>query len=247
MKRSAAIKMLPLLAVLSLGPVFPAPASGEKSLPDFHLNSVKVSGLRALPYGELPPVPPPTDSGYRYKARTGGVRLNSSVAVYIEGEAGRAEINFPAAEGGEARSGFRSSLFIKFAEQSSAAVLSWAAVVCSGPQYLGYKGTSLKFPDKSGNFVIKDENLNLGPLKALLEKTHPWVIPAVEKDNFQGLRWCQVAGYCPPEDQSLDRLCSADFPGRMKAYAVKALPHKAGGFVFNYDKAKNLLTVTWEK
>ncbi|MDO8804844.1 MAG: hypothetical protein Q7R35_10455 [Elusimicrobiota bacterium] len=247
MKRSEAGKKLTLVLILALAPASPGLASGEKSLPLFKLDSVKISGLPEIPDGCISPVPPPTDTGYYFGAKKGGVRLDSSIAVFIDGQAGRAEINFPAAEHSEERSGFRSSLFIKFAEHSSAAVLSWATVVCSGRQYLGYKGSSLKFPDRSGDFIIKDETLSLGPAKTRLGMTHPWVIPAAQTDNFQGLRWCQVAGYCPPEDQSLDRLCTSDFPGRMKAYAVKALPAKAGGYSFKYDPAKNELTVSWTK
>ena len=230
MKRLPEIKTLPLIALLALGPVVTAPASGEKKLPDFRLNSVRISGIPRLPDAAIPPVPPPTDTGYYPRVKAGDLRLDSSVTVTVDGGKGKAEINFPRMKHPGARSGFRSSLFVKFAPHNSAAVLSWAAVLCSGPQYLGYKGSSLKFPDRAGDFTIKDEALSLGPLKAQLGRTHPWVIPAGE-DGFR----------------DLDRLCSADFPSRMKAFNIKALPREAGGYIFRYDPAADLLTVSWPK
>lgn len=230
MKRRLAIRMLPLTALLALGPVVTAPASGEKSLPDFTLNSKRASHVYRYNEDGVPVVPPPTDTGYYAGGRPGGVRLESSIKVVVEGETGRAEINFPGAGPDGAPYGFRSSLFVKFAANSSASVLSWASVVCSGRQYLGYKGSSLKLPGGAGDFVIKDETLSLGPLKSLLGRTHPWLLPASEAGN-----------------QALDGLCSADFPKKMKAYAVKALPREADGFSFKYDPVGNLLTVTWSK
>ncbi len=229
--KSEAVKKLALLLSLALGPVSAGLAAGEKKLPEFRLNSVRISSLPNLPCGEIPPVPPPTDTGYYSRAKAGGVRLDSAVTVFIYGEEQRAEITFPRAEDEEARSGFRASLFIKYSGPGSAPALSWAAVVCSGRHYLGYKGSSLRLPDKTGDFAIKDENLSLGPLKTLLVKTHPWVLPAPGKDGFR----------------DLDRLCSADFPGKMKAYTVKALPPEAGGFSFKYDPVKDQLTVSRKK
>ena len=229
--KSETVKKLALLLSLALGPVSVGLAAGEKKLPEFRLNSVRISGLPGLPHGEVPPVPPPTDTGYYSRAKAGGVRLDSAITVFIDGEEQRAEITFPRAEEEEARSGFRASLFIKYSGPGSAPALSWAAVVCSGRHYLGYKGSSLLLPDKAGDFSIKDQNLALGHMKTLLVRTHPWVLLVTIKDGF----W------------DLDRLCSADFPGRMKAYTVKALPPEAGGFSFKYDPVKDLLTVSRKK
>ena len=228
MEKRLAIKILPLIALLALGPVVTAPASGEQSLPEFSLNSKRASHIYRYNEDRVPVVPPPTDTGYYAGGRRGGVRLDSSIKVVVEGEKGRAEINFPEAGPEAAPYGFRSSLFVKFAANSSASVLSWASVVCSGREYLGYKGSSLKLPGGAGDFVIKDETLSLGPLKNLLGRTHPWLLPAPGAGGGD-----------------LDRLCSSDFPKKMKAYAVKALPCEANGFSFKYDPAKNLLTVSW--
>lgn len=230
MKRRLAIKIMPLIALLALGPVATAPASGEKSLPDFTLNSKRASQLYRYNEDRVPVVPPPTDTGYYSGGRPGGLRLESSIKIVVEGESGRAEINFPGAGSEGASYGFRSTLFVKFAANSSSSVLSWASVVCSGRQYLGYKGSSLRLPGGAGDLVIQDETLTLGPLKYLLGRTHPWLLPAREAGG-----------------RTLDGLCSPDFPAKMKAYALKALPHEAGGYSFRYDPAGNLLTVTWSK
>jgi len=229
MKRLIAIRTLPLIALLALGPVLPAPAE-EKGLPQFNLNAVKISGLPKLSDFAIPQVPPPTDTGYYSRTLKGGVRLDSSVTVVVDGEKGKAEIRFPKVKYVEARTGFRSSLFVKFAPHDPTAVLSWAAVLCSGPTYLGYKGSSLEFPAEAGNFVIKDDTLSLGSQKSRLGRTHPWVVQGA-KDGAR----------------NLDRLCSTDFPGKMKAYAVKALPAEAEGFAFKYDPETNLLTVNWTR
>ena len=229
MKKRLAIKIPPLIALLALGSVVTAPASGEQSLPEFSLNSKRASHVYSYNEDRVPAVPPPTDTGY-YAGGRGGVRLDGSIKVVVEGAAGRAEINFPEAARGGGPYGFRSSLFVKYAAAGSASVLSWASVVCSGREYLGYKGSSLKLPGGGSDFVIKDETLSLGPLRTLLGRTHPWLLTE------------PGAGA-----EALDRLCAADFPKKMKAFAVQALPREANGFSFKYDPAGNLLTVTWSK
>lgn len=226
MKRNSAGKNLRLTLALALA--LPCAAFGEKKLPEFRLNSTRISAIPGLADGDIPAVPPPTDTGYYSGAGGARVRLDSLIKVVVDAERGRAEINFPAAG---ARHGFRSSLFVKFAGNDSTSVLSWAAVVCSGRQYLGYKGSSLKLPDRAGEFVIRDESFALGPMKEMLGRTHPWIVPAGEGGAFQ----------------PLDSLCSADFPKKMKVYSVKALPREANGFSFRYDQGRNVLTVTWSR
>jgi hypothetical protein len=226
MKTYCAGKKLRLTLALALA--LPCAAFGEKKLPEFRLNSTRISAIPRLADGDIPAVPPPTDTGYYAGSGGGRVRLDSLIKVVVDEERGRAEINFPAAE---ARRGFRSSLFVKFAANDSTSVLSWAAVVCSGGQYLGYKGSSLKLPDRAGEFAIRDESFALGPMKEMLGRTHPWILPAGEGGAFQ----------------PLDSVCSADFPKKMKGYSVRALPREANGFSFKYDQGRNVLTVTWSK
>ncbi|OIO01783.1 MAG: hypothetical protein AUJ51_07685 [Elusimicrobia bacterium CG1_02_56_21] len=237
-----AIALLPALLALQAAAGF---ARGAADLPDFNLNSKRASVIYSYNDDNIPAVPPPTDTGYYSGEKAGSSRLESLVKVIIEGEQGRAEISFPGSEYGEAGTGFRSSLFVKFAANGSSAVLSWASVLCSGSRYLGYKGASLKLPGKDGTFVIRDENLALGPQKTMLQNTHPWLVPVPETDSFQGLRRFRAQGLCPAETKTLDRLCSGDFPGKMKAYSVKALPGETGGYSFKYDAKKSSLTLRW--
>lgn len=200
------------------------PAYGETIKPDFSLDKVKISGLPRLPDCRIPEVPLPTDTGY-YSAA--GLRLYSSISVVVDGEAGRVEIELPGAGPGEGSGGYRSALFIKLAERDSSPELSWAAVVCVGGQYMGYKGASLALPGKAGEFSVRDDTYALGPVKGLLGRTHPWLASGTGGD--------------------LNRLCSPDFAGRLKAYAVNALPGAAGGFRIKVNPSRKKLTVTWDK
>lgn len=220
MNNRAARRILPALltALAAL-----CPAYGETVKPDFGLDKVKVSSLPRLPDCRIPEVPPPTDTGY-YSAA--GLRLYSAISVVVDGEAGRVEIDLPGAGPGEAPGPYRSSLFIKLAERDSAPELSWAAVVCVGGQYMGYKGASLALPGKSGEFSVRDDNYALGPVKGLLGRTHPWLASGTGGD--------------------LNRLCSPDFAGRLKGYSVSALPGAAGGFSIKVNPSRKKLTVTWD-
>lgn len=202
-------------------------AAAEKSLPAFNLDTVKVSGLPNLPDARIPAVPPPTDTGYYSPA---GVRMDSSVTVVVDGGGGRVEIELPAT-GPQGGAGYRSSLFIKLAGRGASPVLSWAAVVCCGGQYLGYKGASLTLPGESGEFSLHDDNYALGPMKGLLGRTHPWLL----------------AGAGPEADGDLNRLCSPEFAGRMKPYLLKALPGSVAGFDIKLNPSRKKLTVTWDK
>lgn len=208
-----------LLCALLLAPA--GAARAENSLPDFNLNAKKVSSVCKYSEDRVPPVPPPTDTGYYARYGGEGARLDSSVTVVVQEKAGRAEILFPRAKNQQA-AGYRSALFVKLDGEGAAPVLSWAAVFCSGGRYLGYKGSSLAFaPD--GDFHLKDEALALGPLKVRLVHTHPWI----------------MGGLTP------DALCSADLPKTL-GYTVKALPAQAYGLGFSYDRRGNALTVTWQ-
>lgn len=192
--------------------------------PDFNLNAVRMPVGRGCPEDNIPPVPPPTDTGYYARYGGGAPRLESLVKVAVSGGEGRAEILFPGVKTPESAAGYRAALFIRLAEGDRAPVLSWAAVFCAGQRYLGYKGSSLEFPSGTGDFAIKDESLALGPLKVRLARTHPWL----------------------PAGLPLDALCAGDAPRRL-GYTVKALPAGRDGLNFTYDRKKNSLTVTWKK
>lgn len=211
-----------LLAALMLAPAGGGRAA-DLSLPDFNLNSTGITAVNRLCTAPVPPVPPPSDTGFYARYGAGAARLESSVTVVVEHGAGRADIVFPRSSGNELSAGYRAALFIKL-EGENTPVLSWATVFCSGGHYLGYKGASLELPRGPGaDFLIKDETLALGPLKVRLLRTHPWMA----------------------DGQRLDALCAPGLPGKLRGYNVKTLPAEAAGLAFKYDRKQNTLTVTW--
>lgn len=218
-----ALKLQVVLAALILAQAGSGLAS-ELGLPDFNLNSTGLTAVGKFSAACVPPVPPPSDTGYYARYGAGAARMESSVTVVVEDGAGRADILFPRAAGDELSSGYRSALFIKL-DGEKAPVLSWATVFCSGGHYLGYKGASLALPRGPGaEFLIKDETLALGPLKVRLLRTHPWMA----------------------DGPQLDSLCSPGLSRKLRGYSVKTLPAGAAGLAFRYDRAKNALTVTWK-
>jgi hypothetical protein len=178
-----AMKLKVLLAALLLAQAGGGLAS-EMALPDFNLNSTGLTAVGKLSAAQVPPVPPPTDTGYYPRYGAGAARMETSVTVVVQDGAGRADILFPRTGGSELSAGYRSALFIKL-EGEGAPVLSWATVFCSGGHYLGYKGARLELPRGSGaEFLMKDETLALGPLKVRLLRTHPWMADVPNLDSL---------------------------------------------------------------
>ena len=218
-----------LLAVL-LG-VNAGAAFAEVYPPDFTLNAKKVSDVKQWPRPFDFPTPVPANMGIyfygdgrgpvpaRIPCKADHVQTTSSISITVEGKKGKAEIAFPRVEFEERRTGDKASFFIRVSSETSSPVLSWAAIICSGRNYLGYKGASLKLPEKSGSFSVDDTTLALGGPGALVRKTHPWLI----------------AGLGGTGGRNLDRMCSADFSKKMKEYNVETLPGELGGFNFGYD------------
>ena len=216
-------------------------AFAEVYLPDFTLNAKKVSDVKQWPRPFDFPTPVPTNMGIyfygdgrgpvpaRIPCKAGHVQTTSSISVKVEGKKGRAEIAFPKVEFEESRTGNKSSFFIKISSEASSPVLSWAAIICSGRNYVGYKGASLTLPEKSGVFSVDDTTLALGRLGSQVRKTHPWLIAGLDGNG----------------GRNLDRLCSAGFSKKMKEYNVETLPSELDGFNFGYDAAKDILNITW--
>lgn len=215
-------------------------AFAEVCLPDFTLNSKKASDaqewLRPLDL----PTPVPKDTGIhsygprrrpapaRLTHKAAHVQTTSSISVRVEGKKGKAEIAFPKVEFEEPWAGNRSSFFIRISSEAPATVLSWAAIICSGQNYLGYKGASLRLPEKTGVVSVDDTTLALGRLGALVRGTHPWLIAGLDGGG-----------------RNLDRLCSAGFAKKMKGYSVASLPGELDGSNFGYDAGKDILNITW--
>lgn len=183
------------------------------SLPEFNLNSVKASELRSADFDA--PAPKADKAGY--------VQMTSSIQLKMDKEKGELTVGFPKVAFGGGTPQDKSYLFVKLTRELPAPALSWATVLCSGGSFLGYKGSNIDFPEKSGSFSI-GETLAMGYPKKLIADTHPW-----------------LAG----DLASLDELCSEDFLGKMKDNRIETLPPKVGDFSFEYTSRRNSLKVKW--
>ncbi|HCC48953.1 MAG TPA: hypothetical protein DEQ38_12675 [Elusimicrobia bacterium] len=218
-----ALKTLTVLAAL-LALAGAGPAGAELTLSAFDLNSRRASDIRKNMRENWPPVPRLPEEERWARRAPRAARVESSVTVVLEEGEGRADIVFPRAWGRGSGADHRISLFIKL-EGEKTPVLSWATVFCSNGRYVGYKGASLELPSgASGEFLIKDEVLALGPLKVRLLRTHPWLAEAAQ----------------------LGELCARRPPESLKGYGVKDLPAEAAGLAFKYDRGRNALSVTWK-
>jgi len=168
-----------------------------------------------------------TRSGSGGEHGTDNITFTGRTTVALDGRKGRAEIKFPEAEFEDELPGDEVLLFVKASGDTLPPELSWAAVICSGRGYLGYKGSSLKLPGESGNFTLV-ENVAVGGRKAQITKTHPW-----------------LAGRRGGDDD-LNRLCSPDFRRKMKDFTVRTLPGELDSFHLNYNPAQNTLNIAWK-
>jgi len=230
--------LMAVLAAASAGPAF----AGPVYLPDFDLNSKKIYNGAKWRNPCNFPIPVPQNMGIyfygdgrgpapaRIPYRAGRVQTTSSINIKVEGDKGKAEIAFPKVEFEKPLPGNRMSFFIKVSSEVSSPRLSWAAVICSGRNYVGYKGSSLKLPERSGIFSVDDTTLALGPLGALVRKTHPWLIAGLGGKG-----------------RSLDRLCSPELPKTMREYNIETLPSELDGFNFDYQAGTNTLRITWRE
>jgi len=175
--------------------------------------AAEYSRLYDVPPGALPP--PFSHEGY--------VMLTSATRIKMDKENGELDVNFPDAEFGGGAFGARAELFVRLLNGADGPAISWAAVFCRGGTYLGYKGSNVAFPSRSGRFSLK-ETAALGAPKLLITRTHHWL----------------TAGMVALED-----LCSEDLRSRMKPYRAATLPPRAGRYRLSYDRRKNSLKVRW--
>lgn len=202
-------------ALIFLVSAIPASAS------DFTLNALKASDLRPAAENRTILPAPAADSA----DKASYIQMTSSIKVKMDKEKGEITIGFPKVEFGDAEAQDKSYLFVKLLRQEPAPVISWATVLCSGGHYLGYKGSTLSFPEQSGSFSIS-EMLALGTYPSqLISRTHPW-----------------LAG----EAGDLSEMCSAPFLEKMKDARVETLPSKIGDYSFEYNRRKNALKVSWK-
>lgn len=158
-------------------------------------------------------------------SRNGYVQVNSSTKIKVNKEKGELTVYFPDVEfGGGAMFEGRSDLFVRLTGTDEAPAISWATVICSKGAFLGYKGATFDFPQRSGTFSIS-ETFAMGAPKTLIARTHRWL----------------AGGLLTLED-----LCSEDFREKMKDSRAETLPEKQGKYSFDYSERKNSLKVSWE-
>ena len=158
-------------------------------------------------------------------SRNGYVQINSSTKIKVNKEKGELNVYFPYVEfGGSAMFEGRSDLFVRMTGTDEAPAISWATVVCSNGAFLGYKGATFDFPQRSGSYSIS-ETFAMGAPKTLITRTHRW-----------------LAG----DLVSLGDLCTDEFKEKMKDSRAETLPEKLGKYNFDYSERKNALKVTWD-
>jgi hypothetical protein len=229
-----------------------APAMAE-GLPDFNLDSVRVSDLRGqggnkqiadgIRKYDMSGAPEPvcTPAGVPlmseapgsdfplYDAlpsavdKAGYISLNSATKLRMNKDKGELTVTFPKVTFGDGGPGDKAHLFVKITRETPVPAISWATVLCSGGQYLGYKGSTVDFPGRNGEFSIS-ETLALGYPGRLVYGTHPWLAGGLA---------------------SLDELCSPAFLERMKDARAETLPPRLGDFSFEYNSRKNVLKASW--
>jgi len=165
------------------------------------------------PAADLPP--PFSKSGY--------IQMTSSTKFKMNKEKGELTVVFPKVEFGGKAYGDRALLFVKIVRETPAPAISWATVLCSGPNFLGYKGSTVDFPEKSSSFSIS-ETLALGGPKALITRTHPWLTGSLV---------------------ALEDICSDGFLEKMKDARAETLPPRIGKFSFEFNPRKNTLKAKW--
>jgi len=157
-------------------------------------------------------------------SKAGYISVTSATKFRMDKEKGELTVTFPKVDFGGGAAGDKAHLFVKMTRESPSPAISWATVLCSGGSYLGYKGATVDFPDKSGSFSI-NETLALGAYPArLIYGTHPWLAGGLT---------------------ALDELCSDPFLERMKDARAETLPSKIGDFSFEYNPRKNTLKASW--
>lgn len=166
--------------------------------------------------GPGPALPPPL-------SRAGYILLTSSTKLKMNREKGELLVTFPEVEFAGGAFGDRAELFVRVTDAAPAPLISWAAVMCSGGTYLGYKGATVAFPARSGSFSIKD-TLALGSPKAGISRTHRWLTAGV---------------------MTLDDLCSDEFRKKMKNARAGNLPPRLGPYRFAFSPVRKTLRATW--
>lgn len=192
------------------------------SAADFNLDSLKISDLAAAGPAAIT-VPAVPEAAPVPIAKASYIQMTSATKLKMDKEKGELTVTFPKVEFGDASPSDKAHLFVRIIRETPAPVISWATVLCSGGTYLGYKGSTMNFPEASGSFFVS-ETLALGYPKLLITRTHPWL----------------AGDLAAPEE-----VCSPGFLEKMKDARAETLPAKLGNFSFEYNARKNTLKVRW--
>lgn len=198
-----------LILILAASPSF------AETPPVFRLDTLRAAGIPGTSFSSPLPVPELSKASY--------IQITSAIKLKMDKEKGEMTVTFPKVDFGDQAPGDKAHLFVKILREAPTPVISWATVICSGNHYLGYKGSTLNFPEASGSMSIS-EMLALGYPKLLIARTHPWLT--------EGLA-------------DLEEVCSAPFLEKMKDARAETLPPKIGNFNFTYTPRKNILKVKW--
>lgn len=185
--------------------------------PDFNLNSMRAAEISGASFFA------PTPVLDRQLPKASYIQINSAIKLKMDKEKGEMTVTFPKVDFGDQAAGDKAHLFVKILRETPAPVISWATVICSGGNYLGYKGSTLNFPETSGSLSIS-ETLALGYPKLLIARTHPWLAGGLEN----------------PEE-----VCSPAFLEKMKDARAETLPPTIGNFSFDFNPRKNTLKAKW--
>ncbi|MBI5745255.1 MAG: hypothetical protein HY952_11995 [Elusimicrobia bacterium] len=194
---------------------------------------VRVDGL-PLPKGFTPPVPTPRpepagvyrtyDPGLPTPLSKGGyIQINSATKLKMNKEKGELAVTFPDVDFGGGSFGGQADLYVRVIGTDEAPAVSWATVICGSGNFMGYKGSTVDFPQQSGSVSI-NETLALGSPKALIVRTHRW-----------------LAG----DLVALEDLCTDAFRERQKDYRAETLPASLGKYKLEFNARKNTLKVKW--
>lgn len=246
-----------------------------EGLPEFRLNSLKVSDMR-LPETDIfipPPSPPAWVAGAPYRAtapvapaapperyplyrpyQAGFIRLPGGLLrlrLGSGGDNGTDNIRL-AGRTKLTADGKTGAAEIKFPE------VKFEDALPGDEAFLFVKNSGETLPPEfSWAAVICSERGYLGYKGANLRLTDDPVGLSVTETLALGSRktlikkthpWLLTALAASPAEggRELDRLCSRDFRKKMKDYTIKTLPRELDLFHFEYNPKENALKITWE-
>lgn len=250
-----------ILSVVLLASAAGAAAS-DIYLPGFKLDSMKASDMEVWQGPSVPKVPPPTDTGYDFRARkdfrrlcaaappdgrraAAGPALTRELPLYDLFNYRKVRLTggislLMDAETGRAEIAFPAVEFEDADGDDRAELYFRLAAGAPSPQL-------------SWAAVLCAGSRYLGYQGASFRLPERSGEYSIEETVALGSRkvlvaethpWLASAGGKAPADP--DQLCVAGFPKKMKDFRIRSLPARLGGYNFKYDAALNALKITWK-